>query len=87
MQSKTLLILRDFKLILTSLAKWTNDWLLRFNVKKCKYMSIGSELATTSYTDAGNVSHSLSTTDCEKDLGIWINLYFTPKCSVSQVLC
>ena len=65
---------------LNSLAKWANDWLLRFNVKKCKYMSIGPQLATTSYTitDAGNVGHSLSTTDCEKDLGVWITSTLHP---------
>ena len=33
---------------LNSLAKWANDWLLRFNVKKCKYMSVGPHLAATS---------------------------------------
>ena len=35
---------------LKSLAKWAYDWLLKFNVKKCEYMSIGSQLATISYT-------------------------------------
>ena len=65
---------------LNSLAKWANDWLLRFNVKKCKYMSVGPQLATTSYTitDADNVGHSLSTTDCEKDLGVWITSTLHP---------
>ena len=65
---------------LNSLARWANYWLLRFNVKKCKCMSIGST-ATTSYnlTDASNNQHNLSTTDYEKDLGIWLSsTYFTP---------
>ena len=66
---------------LNSLARWANDWLLRFNVKKCKYMSIGPVLTTTtSYTimDADNIDHSLSTTDCEKDLGVWISSTLCP---------
>ena len=65
---------------LNLLAKWANDWLLRFNVKKCKYMSIGPQSATSSYTiiDADNISHSLSRTDCEKDLGVWISSTLHP---------
>ena len=35
---------------LNSLANWANDWLLTLNVKKCKCMSIGPQLTTTSYT-------------------------------------
>jgi len=51
-----------------------NDWLLRFNVKKCKHMPVGPHLTLTSYTitDPDNIDHSLSITDCEKDLGVWI---------------
>ena len=43
-------------------------------------MSLGPQLATTSYTitDAGNVSHSLSTSDYEKDLGVWITSTLHP---------
>ena len=68
---------------LNSLARWADDWLLRFNVKKCNCMSIGST-TTTSYnlTDASNNQHNLSTTDCEKDLGIWLSstLYPSVQC-------
>ena len=65
---------------LNSLAQWAKDWLLRFNVKKCKRMSIGPQSAVTSYTitDANDVIHSLSTTDCEKDLGVWISSTLHP---------
>ena len=64
---------------LNSLARWADDWPLRFNVKKCKCMSIGST-TTTSYnlTDASNNQHNLSTTDYEKDLGIWLSPTFRP---------
>ena len=62
------------------LAQWAKDWLLRFNVKKCKHMSIGPQSAINSYTitDANDVTHSLSTTDCEKDLGVWISSTLHP---------
>ena len=43
-------------------------------------MSIGPQSAVTSYTitDANDVIHSLSTTDCEKDLGVWISSTLHP---------
>ena len=65
---------------LNSLANWANKWLLRFNVKKCKCMSIGPQLITTSYTiaDEDDTSRSLSTTDCEKDLGVWVSSTLHP---------
>ena len=31
---------------LNSLTKWASDWLLRFNFKKCKHMSIGPKPVT-----------------------------------------
>ena len=64
---------------LNSLVKWARDWLLRFNVSKCKHMSIGTKPVTSySIVDISNVSHSLSTTDCEKDLGVWISSTMQP---------
>ena len=64
---------------LNLLARWADDWLLRLNVKKCRCMSIGST-TTTSYnlTDASNNQHNLSTTNCEKDLGIWLSSTLRP---------
>ena len=61
---------------LNSLARWADDWLLRLNVKKCKCMPI----ITTLYnlTAASNNQHNLSTTDCEKDLGIWLSSTLCP---------
>ena len=64
---------------LNSLVKWARDWLLRFNVSKCKHMSIGTKPVTSySIVDISNISHSLSTTDCEKDLGVWISSTMQP---------
>ena len=68
---------------LNVLAKWTSDWLLRFNVNKCKHMSIGTKLVTSySIADTNNINHSLSTTDCEKDLGVWITSTLQPIYSI-----
>ena len=52
----------------------------RFNVKKSKCLSIGPQLITTSYTivDEDNTSHSLSSTDCEKDSGAWVSSTLHP---------
>ena len=42
-------------------------------------MSIGSKPATSySITDESNINQSSSTTDCEKDLGIWITYKLLP---------
>ena len=42
-------------------------------------MSIGAKLATSySIVDMNNVNHSLSTTDCEKDIGVWTTSTLQP---------
>ena len=73
---------------LNSLAQWAKDWLFRFNVKKCKHMPIGPQSAITSYaiTDADNVIHSLSTTDCEKDQVFSAKNLMLRQCKASPLL-
>ena len=54
------------------LCKWSKDWLLGFNIKKCKVVSYGKihfEMES-SLTDSNNKSHTLSTDDSECDLVI-----------------
>ena len=73
--SKALRILKGFKLIWTH---WQGGlmtgYVLRFNVKKCKCMSIGSTATTLcNITDASNNKHNLSTTHYKKDLRIWFS--------------
>ena len=42
-------------------------------------MSIGAKLVTSySIADMNNVNHSLSTTDYEKDLGVWVTSTLQP---------
>ena len=52
------------------LAAWSKDWLLRFNIAKCKVMSIGRSLSTSYHLGE---SDDLSFITEEKDLGVWIS--------------
>ena len=62
------------------LCKWSKDWLLGFNIKKCKVVSFGNVHFEYEYetTDTQNNLHELSTEDSESDLGILLkkNLKF-----------
>ena len=63
-----------------SLCNWSRDWLLRFNIKKCKVVSYGNIHFEIEYslTDRENNSHVLSLEDSECDLVILVkkNLKF-----------
>ena len=54
------------------LCKWSRDWLLGFNIKKCKVISFGNIHFEIEYslTDSEKNSHTLSLEDSECDLGI-----------------
>ena len=54
------------------LCKWSKDWLLGFNIKKCKVVSFGNVQFEYAYgiTDTHINLHVLSTEDSESDLGI-----------------
>ena len=62
------------------LALWSNDWLHRFNVAKCKVLSIGRSLPTSYHVGE---SDDLSFAAEEKDLGVWIteNLDVSLQCT------
>jgi hypothetical protein len=64
---------------LDDLQKWTDDWQLQFNTKKCKVMHLGHGNSRHQYTMAGNV---LEVTECEKDLGVYVDpsLHFSQHC-------
>ena len=58
---------------LNTLSQWTNDWLLSFNVDKCKVMHIGKNNPKLDYTmRTENENRILIETSKEKDLGVWI---------------
>ena len=54
------------------LCKWSRDWLLGFNIKKCKVISFGNIHFEIEYSlsDSENNSHTLSLEDSECNLGI-----------------
>ena len=64
------------------LCKWSDDWLLKFNIQKCKFLSYGLERVDTSYymKDCSGTIHQLSKEDSEKDLGVT----FTSKLNFEQ---
>lgn len=55
-----------------SLCEWSKDWLLSFNVKKCKVVSYGNVRYSSDYKmiDSQNKVQILSTEESERDLGI-----------------
>jgi len=55
---------------LASLQKWTEDWLMQFNVEKCKVMHIGRHNPEFRYT---LLDKQLETVNEEKDLGVLIS--------------
>ena len=58
---------------LNTLSQWTNDWLLSFNVDKCKVMHIGKNNAKLDYTmRTENENRILTETSEENDIGVWI---------------
>ena len=58
---------------LDTLSQWNNEWLLSFNVNKCKVMHIGKNNPKLEYTmRTENENKILMETREEKDLGVWI---------------
>ena len=55
---------------LQSMYNWSAKWLLKFHPEKCVSMSIGNKATPRKYHMDG---HPLSNSDCEKDLGIYID--------------
>ena len=56
------------------LVSWSNKWLMRFNSKKCKILHLGRNNPNHDYfMNEGNDRNKLSSTDCEKDLGVNID--------------
>ena len=54
------------------LCQWSKDWLLKFNIKKCKIVSFGPEKFHADYQmmDDDGTIHQLAREDSEKDLGV-----------------
>ena len=67
---------------LKNLCKWSKDWLMLFNVDKCKVMHIGYTNGQANYVMEGNI---LNVVTEERDLGILVqsNLKWDQQCSKS----
>ena len=64
---------------LVGLRGWSEDWLMDFNVDKCKVMHMGCNNSEHDYamvTDQG--LKTLQKVDTEKDLGVWISKDLKP---------
>ena len=57
---------------LNSLCNWSDQWLLKFNVEKCKVMHIGQKQHFTYYLRTGNLIQDLKLTKEERDLGVLV---------------
>ena len=59
---------------LDTLVKWTDHWLLRFNVSKCKVMHCGHSNLEAEYflNEANGESKTVEVTRLEKDSGIYV---------------
>ena len=65
---------------LDTLSQWTNEWLLSFNVDKCKVIHIGKNNPKLEYTmRTENENKILIETREEKDLGVWITNDLKPE--------
>ena len=58
---------------LDKLCGWAREWLLRFNIAKCKHLKYGTNTSPYDYYMNDDGSNSkLSIVSSEKDLGVWI---------------
>jgi hypothetical protein len=59
---------------LDNIMKWSNEWLIKLNIDKCKIMHFGTSNHRYTYvlTEDQETFNHLSVTECEKDLGIMI---------------
>ena len=58
---------------LDTLEQWSQKWLLKFNIGKCKVMHLGKHQTDDYYLHEEIKLRILDTTDLEKDLGIWLS--------------
>lgn len=68
---------------LDRLQEWSDHWLLRFNADKCKVLHVGPHNPMYDYHMSGA---KLSSTDCEKDLGVYINSQLNAKDHIKAVI-
>ena len=69
-----------------ALVRWSKKWLMKFNSDKCKVLHIGKNNHRFKYTMTdGDVVKELSTTECEKDLGVNVDSLLTFDTHITNV--
>jgi len=63
---------------LDNLVKWSDKWLFKFNIEKCKVMHLGHKLNTQYYMKEEGATLTLATTEEERDLGVIISSNLKP---------
>ena len=58
---------------LNKLCGWSREWLLHFNIAKCKHLKYGINASSNEYyMNDGGSNFKLNVVSLEKDLGVWI---------------
>ena len=55
---------------LDTMMEWSDEWLLRFNLEKCKVMHVGHQYDTVYSLEGSNGKQLLETISKERDLGV-----------------
>ena len=55
---------------LDTMMEWSDEWLLRFNLEKCKVMHVGHQFDTVYSLEGSNGKQLLETISKERDLGV-----------------
>ena len=55
------------------LSKWSDEWLLRFNIDKCHVMYIDRKSKVKYYLEKDNKCWEVAESEVERDLGIWVS--------------
>jgi len=63
---------------LNQLQNWSNNWLLKFNIDKCKVMHIGHSHPTQCYLESNGSLVQLQETKEERDLGVLVTADMKP---------
>jgi len=74
----------DLQQDLNKRAKWSDKWLLRFNLEKCKVMHIGHVHPTQYYMEENGKSRQLRAITEEKDLGVYVTSDMKPSRQCAQ---
>ena len=69
---------------LDKLARWSEIWLLKFNVEKCKVMHIGHTRPTKYFMSVDQAQYQLDEVTEERDLGIMVTSDLKPSTQCAQ---